>query len=115
MNLTERFLFHTVNEAQIENRIFELNYKKSVGYDNIPPRVIKDCVRVITSPLTNLFNNSVEISQFPDDLKYANISPLFKNDESTSKKNYHPITILPSISASHLFCDKFPFPLSVWI
>ena len=49
----------------------------------LPTQVIKDCVRVITSPLTNLFNNSVEISQFPDDLKYANISPLFKNDEST--------------------------------
>ena len=50
VNLTERFLFHIVNEAQIENRIFELNSKKSAGYDNSPPRVIKDCVRVITSP-----------------------------------------------------------------
>ena len=53
---------------------------------------------MITSPPTNIFNNSVEISQFPDDLKYANISTLFKNDESTSKKNYRPISILPSIS-----------------
>ena len=59
---------------------------------------MKDCVRVITSPLTNLFNNSVEISQFPDYLKYSNILPLFKNDESTSKKNYRPTSIHPSIS-----------------
>ena len=78
--------------------IHELKSKKSAGYGDIPPRIIKDCVVVIKSPLTNLFNNSVEISHFPDALKHTNISPLFKNDECTSKKNYRPISILPSIS-----------------
>ena len=95
---TEKFSFHIVNESQIENEICKLNSKKSAGYDDIPPRVIKDSVRVLKAPLTNLFNTSVEISHFPDDLKYANVSPLFKNDESTSKKNYRPISILPSVS-----------------
>ena len=94
----ERFPFHTINESQIENKIHELKSKKSAGYGDISPRIIEDCVAVIKSPLTYLFNNSVEISNFPDNLKYANISPLFKNAECTSKKNYRPIRILPSLS-----------------
>ena len=32
------------------------------------------------------------------ELKYANVAPVFKKDDSTNKKNYRPISILPSIS-----------------
>ena len=35
---------------------------------------------------------------FPSDLKYANVTPLHKKDDTTNKENYQPISILPSIS-----------------
>ena len=34
---------------------------------------------------------------FPNDLKYVNITPCFKNDENINKSNYRPISVLPSI------------------
>ena len=45
-----------------------------------------------------MFNTSVNENFFPSDLKYANVSPLFKKGDSTNKENYRPISILPSIS-----------------
>ena len=72
--------------------------KKSAGSDAIPPKVVKDSFMVLTPPLTKLFNTSVEENLFPSDLKYANVSPHYKKDDSTKKENYRPISILPSIS-----------------
>ena len=75
--------------------ILELSSKKSAGPDAIPPKVIKDSVSVLKSPLTQLFYTSVEEIHFPSDLKYANIAPLYKKDDNTDKTNYRPIIIPP--------------------
>ena len=95
---TGKFSFTKVNEHQIENEILDLNPKKATGPDTIPPKIIKDASRVLKSPLADLFNTTVEISQFPTALKYANVSPIYKKDDNTRKENYRPISILPSIS-----------------
>ena len=98
VNPIDTFSFDKVSQSQLEKEIIELNPKKAAGADFIPPKVIKDSVRVLKSPLTQLFNNSVEECHFPSDLKYANVTPLFKKDDNTNKENYRPISILPSIS-----------------
>ena len=92
------FSFDKINECQMKNIIIELNTKKPAGHDTIPPKIIKESVTVLSTPLTELFNASVGECQFPSDLKYANVSPLFKKDDNTNKENYRPISILPSIS-----------------
>ena len=53
--------------------------------------------------LTNCINKSIEIGCFPDNLKEANITPIFKKKSSApssapSASNYKPISILPLIS-----------------
>ena len=98
VKLTETFTFSKVNETQIKTEILELNLKKSAGFDAIPSKIIKDSIKILTSPLTNLFNTSVIESVFPSDLKYANVTPLYKKDDNTNKENYRPISILPTIS-----------------
>ena len=35
---------------------------------------------------------------FPDEMKAGDVSTLFKNSDSFHKKNYRPITVLPSVS-----------------
>ena len=93
-----KFLFNKVTNKQIEKQIIELKSKKSAGADDIPPKIIKDSFAILTPPLTTLFNTSVEEAFFPSNLKNANITPIFKKDDSTKKSNYRPISILPSIS-----------------
>ena len=43
-------------------------------------------------------NNVINDSSFPSDLKVADVSPIFKTDDSAIKKNYRPISVLPCIS-----------------
>ena len=43
-------------------------------------------------------NSSIISSVFPDKLKVADISPIFKKDDATNVKNYRPISVLPAIS-----------------
>ena len=52
----------------------------------------------ISAPLSNIFNKSIKNGQFPDDLKDAEVSPLFKKDDPFIKKNYRPVSILNSHS-----------------
>ena len=94
----KKFSFDKVMEMQIEKEILQLNTKKSPGPDAIPSKIVKDSFGILTPPLTNLFNASINGSSFPSDLKYANVTPLFKKGDSTRKQNYRPISILPSIS-----------------
>ena len=35
---------------------------------------------------------------FPEELKAGDITSLFKQEDAFSKKNYRPITVLPSVS-----------------
>ena len=87
-----------MNQVNMEKEIVALKNKKAAGTDNIPPKILKDAIRVIVSPLTQLFNSSINETHFPTKLKYANVIPLFKKDSNTDKTNYRPISILPSIS-----------------
>ena len=95
---TETFSFFIVDQSQIEKEIMDLNPKKPAGTDFIPTNVIKDSVTVLKTPFTQLINNSVEECHFLSDLKYANVTLLYKKYDDTNKENYRPISILPSIS-----------------
>ncbi len=35
---------------------------------------------------------------FPNNLKYADVTPLYKNKAKTSKENYQSVSVLPTIS-----------------
>ena len=48
--------------------------------------------------MTEIFNDCIKNGTFADELKLADISPIFKSIDSTAKKNYRPISILRSVS-----------------
>ena len=55
--------------------------------------------REIVCPyLTHCINNAIYDCKFPDELKEADLSPLFKNDDSIFKGNFRPISVLPAVS-----------------
>ena len=51
---------------------------------------------IMTDILCNNFNNSIYSSEFPNNLKLADVSPIY--GERVIKTNYRPISILPAIS-----------------
>ena len=86
-NSLETFSSNKINEMHAMKDIRSLNTKKSAGYNSIPPKIVKGPVSVLTIPLKDLFNGSVEKCLFPSDLKYADVIPLFIKDDNTKKEN----------------------------
>ena len=48
--------------------------------------------------LTDCINSAIFDCKFPNELKEADLSPLFKNDDSTFKGNFRPISVLTAVS-----------------
>ena len=67
---------------------------KAIGYDNIPIRLVKDGISVLSGPLSTLFNSSITKNCCPSGWKYGQVSPIFKKDLKHLKSNYRPITVL---------------------
>ena len=45
--------------------------------------------------LQKLLNDSLETGTFPDSLKLADITPVFKKKDPLNKTNYHPVSVYP--------------------
>ena len=52
----------------------------------------------LAGPVSQLINASIRTSIFPQKLKCAEVSTLFKSKDAFDKANYRPLSILPSIS-----------------
>ena len=92
------FSFEHVTISKIETEIKNLNSNKATNFGNIPPNLLKTNSDICAEPLQKVFNECVSKSQFPDELKAADVSSLFKKDFSTPKTNYRPISVLPTVS-----------------
>ena len=51
-------------------------------------------VNIYSHALTKLFNECVKSGNFPDILKYTDITPVFKKGDTTEKSNYKPINTI---------------------
>ena len=88
----------TLNRFFLEDAFFSLKINKSSGYDDINFNVIKHSFQYISKPLMHIFQLSLSQGIFPDSLKIAKITPIFKTGETTNLSNYRPISVLPCFS-----------------
>ena len=92
------FSFKTVEIGNIEKEIYNINPKKATTSNSSPPKIFKKSSKVSASVLQKLFNDSIEKSDFPQNLKLADITPVYKKNDPLDKTNYRPISILPVVS-----------------
>ena len=71
--------------------------KKAPGADCITANILMDAVDIL-KPIKELVNNSVLHHDIPNNLENANVTPLYKKYGNIDKKNYRPISVLPSMS-----------------
>ena len=87
-----------VTEKEVEFEISQLNGKKSSGYDEIPPKLVKNISKHIVKPLTYIYNQSLLTGVIPNDLKIALVTPVFKANHKEKFNNYRPISVLSCFS-----------------
>ena len=112
-----------VNESEIKKLISSLK-SNTPGYDMIGSAALKWCVDFISELLSNVCNMSLQEGIFPDELKIANVIPLYKCDDPKLFNNYRPVSVLPSVSKvfERIVCNRYVsylneynfFFLSIW-
>ena len=68
----------SVTEDELKRTFFSLKPNKTSGYDNINVNVVKKIYEELKAPLMRIFNLSLSTGIFPDKLKIAKVSPIFK-------------------------------------
>ena len=60
---------------------------KAGGIDQISGKFLKDGVRMLAKPISDLCNLSLTLGSFPDTCKIAKVKPLFKKGSKTDPLN----------------------------
>ena len=72
----------------VKKVIMNLDLSKASGRDCIPVKVLKNCEPELSYIITELFNQCLPESCFPDCCKVSSVIPVFKNigERATAKK-----------------------------
>ena len=92
------FSFRKVTYEEILIEINSLDTSKSPQSEDIPFKIIKDNGDIFANFILQNFNKCLIDGKFPDQLKKADVSPIFKKGNHNDKTNYRPVSILPSLS-----------------
>ncbi|XP_047129352.1 uncharacterized protein LOC124809339 [Hydra vulgaris] len=90
--------FKKLTSKELDDSIKKLNKNKATGYDAISASIIKDCDELIKDVLLDIFNKSLKTGVFPDKMKVAIVTPIFKSGDESLVTNYRPISVLPVFS-----------------
>ena len=86
------------NKSEIEKIIKSLDSNKSSDIYGMSPKLLKILSPAISETLSNIFNKSFALGVFPDQMKLAMITPIFKGGSKLDVSNYRPVSVLPTIS-----------------
>ena len=85
-------------QDEIKQMITKLPNKTSCGHDMISKNLLKSLANSISYPLSIIFNQSISEGFYPDQMKLAEVIPLYKGKASDIVINYRPISLLVTIS-----------------
>ena len=98
------FTFQNVSTEKVASIIRKLNSKKASKSDDISTKVIKELGTFFAKFLSKNFNSCLETGSFPEDLKCAEVVPIYKKNDKKDKSNYRPISLLSNISKVYERC-----------
>ena len=92
------FSFKSISKNDIIEGYKKLPPSKASISNDIPITIIKSFAHCYCEKLASIFNECLEESKFPNLMKIAEITPIFKRFDNTSKDNYGPISTLSNFT-----------------
>ena len=93
----EKVSFQFVMEDQVREVIMNLDSSKAAPIGDISVDILKSTIDIHLSFITSSINLWIEKGCFPEELKLAEVSPIFKKKD-LDKENYRPVSVLPHVS-----------------
>ena len=90
------FNFKLCSLEDIQNEILNLKPNVSCPKGSLSSNLFKDNMDICSEFLLNIINFGITNATFNEGMKLADITPIFKKDESFSKENYRPVSCLPA-------------------
>ncbi|XP_065664570.1 uncharacterized protein LOC136086214 [Hydra vulgaris] len=89
---------HELTEDELLNSVSLLKPNKSSGADDVSSIVIIKSISFKKIPFLHIFNLSLKNGVFPENLKCAKVTPIYKTGDPSDVSNYRPISILTCFS-----------------
>ena len=94
INKPNSFFFDPVSPEDIEREIQSILGYKTYGIYSFPILISSGAKNIISGPLSNIINISVQEGVFLSKLKQAKVIAVYKSDDETEPENYPPISLL---------------------
>ncbi|KAK4833011.1 LOW QUALITY PROTEIN: hypothetical protein QYF61_027113 [Mycteria americana] len=77
----------------VSDLLHHLDTHKSMGPDEIHPRVLKELAEELTKPLSIIYQQSWLTGEVPADWRLANVTPIYKKGQKEDPGNYRPVSL----------------------
>ena len=94
----KKFFFQQVAEEHVPQVILSIDGSKATPVGDVPTDMLKVTLDIHLSLVTKIIYLSFENRYFPDDLKLAEVCPIFKKNDDLDKENYRPVNVLFNVS-----------------
>lgn len=82
-------------ERSSVDKLILIKTNKFPEHDEINFNIVRTCFAKLCEPWEWLFSLSFKKSIFPENLKIAQVTPVFKAVDNIERSNYGPVAILP--------------------
>ncbi|KAK4817527.1 hypothetical protein QYF61_019113 [Mycteria americana] len=82
-----------IQGEMVSDLLHHLDTHKSMGPDEIHPRVLKKLADVLTKPLSIIYQQSWLTGEVPADWRLANVTPIYKKGWKEDPGNYRPVSL----------------------
>ena len=83
----------TIQKETVRDLLLQLDCHKSMGPDEIHPRVLRELTEVIAEPLSIIWQHSLLTGEVPEDWRLASVTPIYKKGCREDLGNYRPTAL----------------------
>ncbi|XP_065675729.1 uncharacterized protein LOC136091937 [Hydra vulgaris] len=97
-----------LSTEELERAFKSIKKNKSRGSDEINGNVIIDCFEQLKDVFFKVFSASIKQGIFPEQLKIAQVTPIYKEGDQSKITNYRPISMLSIFSKvlERIMCNR---------